>query len=95
MRLLDKKYKLLIIMLLIIISSTLTFSTTMANEISDQYRTANLDESILINGTNPRKHLLSDIEADSAAQMYSRINSILRYDTYTHILKCLYLNSFW
>ena len=71
-------------MLLSIISSILPFSTTLANEIETPHRTANIDEAsptkiITINGTNPYKHILSDIEADLAAQSFSRINSILRY----------------
>ena len=73
-------------MLLGIISSISPFSTTLAIEIESPQRTANMDEHvssklITINGTNPYKHILSDFEADLAAQSYSRINSILRYVT--------------
>ena len=86
----NRKHNPCIMMLLsIIISLTLPFSSTIANEINDPKNktTANYDvnhhvlKTFSINGTNPYKHILSNVEAEMASQTYSRINSIIRYAT--------------
>ena len=87
----NRKHKPFIMMLLsIIISLTLPFSSTIANEINDPKNktTANTNDvnhhvlkTFSINGTNPYKHILSNVEAEMASRTYSRINSIIRYAT--------------
>ena len=74
-----------ILLLLSIISSTLAFSSTLihSNENELTNKTATLEErppikNFIINGTNPYKHILSDLEAEIASESYSRINSIIR-----------------
>jgi hypothetical protein len=85
MRLLSRNNQKLVLMLLSIISSLLSFSNlAMANDdVERTNKTSNVDENppiktFIINGTNPYKHILSDIEADLASQSYSRINSLIR-----------------
>lgn len=85
MRLLSRNNKKEFLMLLSIISSILPFSNhAMAyDDVERPNKTANIDETppiktFTINGTNPYKHILSDIEADLASQSYSRINSLIR-----------------
>ena len=76
-------------MLLSIIScySLLPFSSIMANEIetlnittakTNDAQISNVASFVINNGSNPYKHILSDIEAELASQSYSRINSIIR-----------------
>ena len=53
------------------------------NDVERPNKTANIDanppiKTFTINGTNPYKHIISDIEADLASQSYSRINSLIR-----------------
>ena len=84
----EPKPKLLnILLLLSIISPILAFSPTL-DHINDSAESTNktavlenqpLIKPFTINGTNPYKHILSDVEAELASESYSRINSIIRY----------------
>ena len=87
-----------ILLLLSIISSTLPFSSTLlhSNENESINKTARLEDrppirTFIINGTNPYKHILSDLEAELASESYSRINSIIRYVLFRYNIKCNYL----
>ena len=82
-----KSYSLNIVLLLSIISPIWAFSPTLdhINDATESInKTAKLEDRPLIktftiNGTNPYKHILSDVEAELASESYSRINSIIRY----------------
>ena len=76
-----------IVLLSSIISSLLAFSPTPVhtnNAVESNNKTAKVEERppiktfTISNGTNPYKHILSDLEAELASESYSRINSIIR-----------------